>query len=144
MQQVIRPALGRGEVILCDRFTDSTFAYQGGGRGFDWQVLSVLEQWVQGTSLLSPKSKPIQVLQPELTIWFDLPPQVAADRLAGARIPDKFESQPVAFFEQVAAGYAKRLEADRSRFVRIDSDQAPEIVWRDVVHAIQDRGLLPW
>jgi len=144
VQNVIWPALGRGEVILCDRFTDSTFAYQGGGRGFDWQVLSVLEQWVQGTSVVSLGGEAIQVLQPELTIWFDLPAQVAAGRLVGARIPDKFESQPVAFFEQVAAGYAKRLEADPSRFVRIDSDQAPEVVWRDVVHAMQNKGLLPW
>lgn len=143
LQQVIVPALARGEVILCDRFTDSTFAYQGGGRGFDWQVLSVLEQWVQGTSLLSQKSEPAPVLQPELTIWFDLPAQVAAERLAGARIPDKFESQPVTFFEHVAAGYAKRMESDPSRFVRVDSDQAPETVWLDVVRAMQDKGLLP-
>ena len=144
LQNVILPALGRGEVILCDRFTDSTFAYQGGGRGFDWQVLSVLEEWVQGTSLVGEKSEPVQVLQPELTIWFDLPAQVAADRLVGVRIPDKFESQPVAFFEHVAAGYAKRMQAYPSRFARIDSDQAPEFVWRDVVHATQDKGLLPW
>lgn len=144
LKQVIVPALARGEVILCDRFTDSTFAYQGGGRGFDWQVLSVLEQWVQGNSLVRQASEPVQLLQPELTIWFDLPARVAAHRLAGARIPDKFESQPIAFFEHVAAGYAKRLEGDPSRFVRIDSDQAPETVWRDVVRAMQDKGLLPW
>jgi dTMP kinase len=144
LQHVIVPALAHGDVILCDRFTDSTFAYQGGGRGFDWQVLSVLEQWVQGTSLVRPASEPAPVLQPQLTIWFDLPAQVAADRLAGARIPDKFESQPVAFFEHVAAGYAKRLESDPSRFVRIDSGQAPEAVWLDVVRAMQDKGFLPW
>ena len=87
VQNVIWPALGRGEVILCDRFTDSTFAYQGGGRGFDWQVLSGLEQWVQGNSSVSQGSEAIQVLQPELTIWFDLPAQVAAHRLARAPIP---------------------------------------------------------
>jgi dTMP kinase len=68
--QVIAPALARGDVVLCDRFTDATFAYQGGGRGFDWLVLAQLERWVQGTPLL----------QPDLTIWFDLPPAVAAQR----------------------------------------------------------------
>lgn len=131
LQQVILPALERGEVILCDRFTDSTFAYQGGGRGFDWGILSTLEQWVQGS------------LQPHLTVWFDLPPQVAAHRLAGARVPDKFESQPLAFFEQVAAGYAQRLQADPQRFARIDSDQTPDAVWRQVMHAVQSKGHLP-
>ena len=132
--RVIRPALARGDVVLCDRFTDATFAYQGGGRGFDWGVLTALEQWVQGGDTL---------LQPELTIWFDLPPAVAAARLAGARVPDKFEAQPQAFFEKVAAGYARRYAADAGRFARIDADQAPESVWRDVLTAVRVKGLLP-
>lgn len=132
--QVIRPALARGEVVLCDRFTDATFAYQGGGRGFDWDVLSTLEQWVQGGENL---------LQPGLTIWFDLPPAVAAARLATARVPDKFESQPQAFFEQVAAGYGQRCAADAARFARIDADQTPEQVWADVLSAVRQKGLLP-
>ena len=132
--QVIRPALARGEVVLCDRFTDATFAYQGGGRGFDWGVLSTLEQWVQGGERL---------LQPELTIWFDLPPAVAAARLATARVPDKFESQPQVFFEQVAAGYRRRFDADRQRFARINADQTQEKVWADVLAAVRSKGLLP-
>lgn len=144
LQQVIVPALLRGDVVLCDRFTDSTFAYQGGGRGFDWQVLSVLEQWVQSISLDKHLTEPVRVLQPDLTIWFDLPAQVAAQRLAGARIPDKFESQPVAFFEHVAAAYARRMESDPSRFARINSNQAAETVWLDVVRVAQDKGFLPW
>jgi dTMP kinase len=90
IQRVIQPALARGEVLLCDRFTDASFAYQGAGRGFDRDILGVLEGWVQGG-----------VLQPDLTIWFDLPATVAAQRLSGARAPDKFESQPLAFFERV-------------------------------------------
>ena len=132
--QVIRPALARGEVVLCDRFTDATFAYQGGGRGFDWNVLTALEQWVQGGETL---------LQPLLTIWFDLPPAVAAVRLAGARVPDKFEAQPQAFFEKVVAGYARRYAADTGRFARIDADQTPDQVWSDVLAAVRQKGLLP-
>jgi len=132
--QVIRPALARGEVLLCDRFTDATFAYQGGGRGFDWSLLSTLEQWVQGGDTL---------LQPALTIWFDLPPAVAAARLASARVPDKFEAQPQAFFEKVAAGYGRRCAADTTRFARIDADQTPEQVWVDVLAAVRQKGFLP-
>lgn len=131
---VITPALARGEVVLCDRFTDATFAYQGAGRGFDLAVLGTLEHWVQagqgGETLL----------QPELTFWFDLKPEVAAARLAGARLPDKFEAQPVAFFQQVAAGYAERAKAPR--FARIDADQPREQVWQQVEAVLRQRGLL--
>ncbi len=140
LQQVIRPALDRGDVVLCDRFTDATFAYQGSGRGFDWQILSVLESWVQAKA--EGGTTPILV-QPDLTIWFDLPASIAAQRLAGARVPDKFESQPLAFFEQVAAGYAKRQAADSARFARINADQTLEAVWRDVDRSVRAQGLLP-
>jgi len=134
LQRVILPSLARGEVLLCDRFTDATFAYQGAGRGFDWQTLLVLESWVQGGAGLA--------LQPDLTIWFDLPPCVAAERLATARVPDKFESQPLDFFEKVAGGYAKRMDADVGRFARVNADQTPEQVWRDVELAVQTKGFL--
>jgi dTMP kinase len=141
--QVIVPALARGDVVLCDRFTDSTFAYQGGGRGFDWQVLSTLEQWVQGTALPGIPIEAGSVLQPHLTIWFDLPAAVAAQRLVSARVPDKFESQPVEFFEHVSAGYRQRLAADLRRFARINSDQAADAVWVEVDRAVRERGFLP-
>lgn len=134
--QVIGPALARGEVVLCDRFTDATFAYQGGGRGFDWNVLQTLEQWVQGQD-------PAPLLQPALTIWFDLPPAVAAARLVSARVPDKFEAQPQSFFEQVAAGYARRFDAEPARFARIPADQTPAQVWADVLAAVRHKGWLP-
>jgi dTMP kinase len=133
---VIRPALQRGEVVLCDRFTDATFAYQGGGRGFDWDVLCTLEHWVQGQGTDGP-------LQPALTVWFDLPAHVAAKRLVSARMPDKFEAQPEAFFEQVAAGYARRYAGDPTRFARINANQTPEQVWKDVLGAVRDKGFLP-
>jgi dTMP kinase len=131
--QVIEPALARGEVVLCDRFTDATFAYQGAGRGFDEAVLSTLEEWVQ--------ARDGALLQPALTLWFDLPPETAAERLAGARLPDKFESQPVAFFRRVAEGYAARA-ASAPRFVRIDANRSREQVWAQVVAALVQRRLV--
>jgi dTMP kinase len=143
LQNVILPALARGEVVLCDRFTDATFAYQGHGRDFDPLVLEQLERWVQGRQGGAGGSGDHQLIQPHCTIWFDLPPVVAAQRLAGARLPDKFEAQPVAFFERVAAGYAARRQADPDRFVRIDAQQAIESVWVDVHAAMRQRGLLP-
>ena len=128
--QVIEPALARGEVVLCDRFTDATFAYQGGGRGFDWQVLQNLEQMVQEVPNTALR-------QPDLTIWFDLPPSVAAQRLSTARVPDKFESQPQSFFDSVRDGYAKRMQESPTRFAQIAADQTREMVWLDVVKAIE-------
>ena len=141
LQQVILPALKRSDVVLCDRFTDATFAYQGEGRGFDWQILTVLESWVQGR--VDDGTGTRTLIQPHLTIWFDLPANIAAQRLTGARVPDKFESQPVAFFEKVAAGYARRQMADPTRFARINADQTPEAVWRDVELSVRNHGLLP-
>lgn len=140
--QVIGPALARDEVILCDRFTDSTFAYQGGGRGFDLAVLSVLEQWVQGKALPGYAPDGAQILQPHLTLWFDLPAAVAAQRLAGARVPDKFESQPVAFFNKVVAAYTQRCVGDPGRFARINANKQATDVWHDVLHAVRSKGLL--
>ncbi len=127
---VIRPALARGEVVLCDRFTDATFAYQGAGRSFDLQTLTTLESWVQ------------LGLQPDLTYWFDLAPALAAERLSQARVPDKFESQPVAFFEAVRSGYAARAEADPKRFARIEANQSIEQVFADVIAVAKARGYL--
>jgi dTMP kinase len=119
LQQVIEPALARGDVVLCDRFTDATFAYQGGGRGFDLSVLSQLETWVQSTT-----------------------DRIAAERLAGARVPDRFESQPVAFFEQVHLGYAKRADADPARFARIDASKTKHAVWQQITRALVQKGWL--
>jgi dTMP kinase len=129
--QVIEPALARVDVVLCDRFTDATFAYQGGGRGFDWKVLAQLERMVQAL----PDGR---LRQPELTVWFDLDPQIAAQRLASARVPDKFESQPADFFAAVRAGYAKRQGETPERFARIDAAQSMEAVAADVDRVVTD------
>ncbi|KAF1070038.1 dTMP kinase [Variovorax sp. PDC80] len=136
--QVIEPALARGDVVLCDRFTDATFAYQGGGRGFDAEVLSTLERWAQAGR---GGQSEVALLQPHITLWFDLAPEIAAQRLAGARVPDKFEAQPVEFFRKVAQGYAERAAADAARFVRIDASQSRDQVWQQVEAALVARGL---
>jgi dTMP kinase len=146
LNQVIEPALARGDVVLSDRFTDATFAYQGGGRGFDLKTLSTLEQWTQQIRWLDAdlinKNAFEPIRQPDLTIWFDLPPEIAAERLAGARVPDKFEAQPVEFFRQVAAGYQQRMDDNPSRFAKINSNQSREAVWADVLAAVKSRGFL--
>lgn len=129
LQQHIEPALARGAVVLCDRFTDATFAYQGGGRGFDTAVLAQLEAWVQ------------QGRQPDLTLWFDVPATTAAERRAAVRAPDRFERQDQDFFERVIAGYAARAAADPARFVRLDARPAPAAVWQQIETAIAAR---PW
>ncbi|WP_306564485.1 dTMP kinase [Aquabacterium sp.] len=129
LTQVIEPALARGAWVLCDRFTDATFAYQGGGRGFDLKVLSTLESWVQGTR------------QPDLTFLFDLPPAVAAARLAGARQPDRFEAQDQVFFERVREMYLTRMAQHPERFVLIQADQPQETVARAIGLALAARGV---
>ncbi len=133
--RVIEPALAQGHVVLCDRFTDATFAYQGHGRGFDLQVLATLERWVQHTDAA-------ELRQPDLTLWFDVPPEVAAQRLAGARHPDKFEALPVDFFRRVAGGYAARLTEQPQRFARIDAQQTLIEVWQQALQACQAKGVL--
>jgi dTMP kinase len=142
VKTVIAPALQRGDVVLCDRFSDASFAYQGAGRGFDWNLLETLEAWVQGAETSPGTVSNGGLLKPHATIWFDLPPSVAATRLAGARVPDKFESQPQAFFEQVASGYDRRAKADPERFVRINADQTPQEVRDAVMTALRSRGYL--
>ena len=125
-QRVIAPALARGEIVLCDRFTDSTFAYQGGGRGQPLELLQALEDWVHDG------------LQPDLTIWFDVEPRIAAERRAMARAADRFEAEDLAFFERVRAAYVARMQAAGSRFVRVDSSGARDAVSRQIEGALSD------
>ena len=122
---LIAPALARGTTVLCDRFTDATFAYQGAGRGFDLQVLDSLERWVQ------------EGRQPDLTLWFDVPAATAAARRSSARPADRFESEDAAFFERVAAGYARRCRLDAGRFARIDASVDRDSVGRQIEAAMQ-------
>ena len=142
LHNVIEPALARGDVVLCDRFTDATFAYQGSGRGFDLGVLQQLEHWVQGTPDGAASAPANGLRQPDVTVWFELDPAIAAVRLAGARVPDRFEAQPVEFFQKVSDGYAARAQADAPRFVRLDAAQTREAVWQQLHHNFVQRGWL--
>jgi dTMP kinase len=108
---VVVPALARGAWVVCDRFTDATFAYQGAGRGVDTERLAMLEQWVQAG------------VQPDCTILFDLPVAMARARSARARAPDRFESEHEAFFERVRQGYLARAARDSRRFRVIDASK---------------------
>lgn len=138
--QVIEPALARGEVVISDRFTDATFAYQGAGRGFDWDQLSILERMAQTGTALQADLASNFMREPDMTLWFDLPAQVAAERLASARVPDRFEAQPGEFFARVAQGYARRSEAAPERFARIDANTSRESVWQQITQAVADKG----
>jgi dTMP kinase len=109
---VIVPALARGEWVLSDRFTDASFAYQGGGRGLDRAKLEALEQWVHPH------------LQPDLTLLFDVPLDVARARLSATRALDKFEMEQGEFFARVRGEYLRRAEASNGRIVVIDSTQS--------------------
>ena len=128
LRRVIEPALAAGQTVLCDRFTDATFAYQGGGGGAVPAQLEQLENWVQ------------QGLQPDLTLWFDLPAATAAQRRAQARAADRFEQRDLEYFERVRTGYQGRLEADPRRFARIDAALERDAVWRQIVAALESRG----
>lgn len=113
LERVIRPALARGDWVLCDRFTDATYAYQGGGHGVDFARIRELEQWIHGDC------------QPDLTLLFDVPSGVSRARLERAqsegRTLDKFEREADAFFERVRAAYLQRASDDPRRFRVVDS-----------------------
>ena len=123
--QVIEPALKAGKIVISDRFTDASFAYQGGGRGLDLDKLNDLERWVQGR----PDGS---ILQPNITILFDLPGEVAEGRRSKVRAPDKFEKMDLSFFEKVRQEYLRRAKADPKRFHLIDATQTPEAIWDDL------------
>ena len=128
LQAVILPALARGDTVLCDRFTDATFAYQGAGRGVPMSVLADLERAVQG------------LVQPHLTLWFDLPAAVAAQRRAQARSADRFEAQDLEFFSRVRDGYEARASAQPQRFARIDAALDRDAVARQIDRVLEARA----
>jgi dTMP kinase len=114
--QVIEPALAAGHCVLCDRFTDATYAYQAGGSGMAWDRVAELEKWVQGA------------MQPDLTLYFDLDPAVGRARARQAREPDRFEREKQAFYERVRAAYLRRAAEHPRRIRVIDAARSiPEI-----------------
>jgi len=126
IDKVIKPSLEAGIAVVCDRFTDSTYAYQGMGRKGDLELIEMLEQKIHGD------------LTPDMTLLFDLPISVSKKRLEGTgKIPDKFESQNEIFFEDVRKGYQQRV-AQSERFVVIDSSVPVEEVSQNVENAMND------
>ncbi|NOX08822.1 MAG: dTMP kinase [Gammaproteobacteria bacterium] len=109
LHQVILPALDRGEWVLCDRFTDATYAYQGSGRGIDMQRIALLEQWVQGD------------LRPDFTLLLDVAVETGMQRAGDRSAPDRFEQEEQVFFERVRAGYRKQAKQAPERYRVIDA-----------------------
>jgi dTMP kinase len=128
---VIEPALKSGKIVISDRFTDASFAYQGGGRGLDLAKLYELEVWVQ-MRLRSNGVEQRYVLQPDLTFLFDLPSATAEARRSAARDPDKFEQLNTDFFEKVRQEYLRRAQDDAARFRIIDASQSKEVIWKEL------------
>lgn len=124
VEQVIAPALAAGRWIVCDRFTDATYAYQSGGRGVPEAAVEVLERWVHPD------------LQPDLTFLFDVAPDVAAQRLSAARAADRFEAEQRDFFARVRAVYLERARRFSARFVVLDGTQPPDAVRARLVEAL--------
>ena len=110
VDKVIVPALARGEWVLCDRFSDATFAYQGGGSGVSWSKLEALENWVQGT------------MRPDLTILFDVDPELGKKRAGGIKTPDRFEQEQLDFFRRVRAAYLRRAQEAPQRLRIVDAN----------------------
>ncbi|MFV3385821.1 dTMP kinase [Pseudomonas sp. NY15364] len=120
LQQVIRPALAKGSVVLCDRFTDATYAYQGGGRGLSIERIAQLEQFVQGE------------LRPDLTLIFDLPVEVGLARAAARGRLDRFEQEGRGFFEAVRQAYLQRAAQSPQRYRVLDAGQTLVQVQADI------------
>jgi dTMP kinase len=125
LAQVIEPALARGDWVLSDRFTDATFAYQGGGRGLPRDKLETLERWVQGG------------FQPDMTVLFDVPPDTASARRGAVRTPDRFEGESDAFFARTRAEYLRRAEEAPYRFAIIDSTLSIPLIQRQLEELVQ-------
>jgi len=130
LERSILPALARGAIVICDRFTDSTHAYQGGGRGLTAGWIDQLEAVVLGG------------LRPDRTYLFDLPADIAAQRRAAAREADRFEQEDVDFFERVRAGYWQRVSQDPERFLSLDGQASIDTLRARIAADLTRRGLL--
>ncbi|MGA1562829.1 MAG: dTMP kinase, partial [Gammaproteobacteria bacterium] len=120
LRRKIQPALAAGQWVLSDRFTDATYAYQGGGRALDLQRIQILEEWTQGE------------LRPDVTFLLDLDPEVGLARAAGRAELDRFEAEDLAFFHRVRHAYQARVEAQPERFRVVDAAQSLSDVQADL------------
>jgi len=128
LAQIIEPHLAAGDIVISDRFTDASFAYQGGGRGMDLARLYELEVWVQMRMFDGQR----QLIQPNLTLLFDLPGEVAESRRQSVRVADKFEKLNLGFFEKVRAEYLRRAKDAPDRFRIINANQDKDLVWNEL------------
>lgn len=126
IEQVIAPAITRGDWVISDRFTDATYAYQAGAKAVSVEKINLLEKWVQGD------------LQPDITLLFDVPVEVSLKRLAQARAPDKFERESADFFEKLRNAYLTRAKQDAARFRIIDGSQSLGTVMEQVKVIVND------
>ncbi len=132
LAKVIRPALERGDWVLCDRFTDATYAYQGGARGIPMQRIARLEQWVQGE------------LRPDLTFILDVPVELGMQRVRERGQSDRFEKQALDFFERVRKAYLERAHAHPERYHVIDASRPLEQVRDDIDKVLRSLPGVDW
>lgn len=127
LEELIRPALARGDFVLCDRFTDATWAYQGGGRRMSLELIAHLEDMVHGD------------LQPDLTLLLDLPVETGLERASQRGQADRIEQEPVEFFERVRAAYLERARDNPGRFAIIDASVDVGQVWLQAERVLRNR-----
>jgi len=127
VQEVIRPALADGKVVVCDRFTDASYAYQGGGREMGAEMVASVEELVLGG------------LEPDLTLLFDVPVELGMQRVAGRGATDRFEAESLRFFERVRSAYLRRADANPGRFRVVDGTLDEGRVWEQVVDILQEK-----
>lgn len=130
LDEVIRPAIERGEVVISDRFTDSSFAYQGGGRGVEISRIQQLTNWLHADC------------QPDLTFLFDLPIEIGLERAGKRSASDRFESEDRLFFQKVREQYLHRASLEPERIVIINADQDIESIQTEISRVLKDKGLL--
>jgi dTMP kinase len=126
IQEVILPTLSSGKIILCDRFTDASYAYQGGGRGIDESRINLLEKWVQGD------------LRPNLTLLFDLDVSIGMQRTKKRSDADRFEREEINFFEKIRNTYLERAKKEPQRFRIINAASSLENVKEQIVTILKD------
>ena len=124
LSQLIKPAIAEGKWVVCDRFTDATYAYQGGGRNLGFELVSQLEQLVQGD------------FRPDKTFYLDLPVEQGMQRVVARGEKDRFEREELEFFEKVRSAYLRLVESNPERYVVIDASQSVEAVQEDLSLAL--------
>jgi dTMP kinase len=125
LNQVIIPALQHNQWVICDRFTDATYAYQGGGRGLSQEKIAILEQWVQND------------LRPNHTLLFDVDVKTGLNRIKKNRILDRFEVEQESFFEKVRDCYLERVRKEPNRFHIIDANKTPQEIKKQITNILE-------